>query len=139
MRRSPVSKQVRATKSGARLAVDDRRAERLRLELPLTYAFRQGRSLVRGQTVTTNLSGSGLRFFANQLAVRGSDCRISLRLPSRPQPICFVGRISWCRLARSKSCFEIAVTFSGEDAASSVMFNEYCHFIATQLLAKYLS
>ncbi len=139
MGRSPVSKQVRATKSGARLAVDDRRAERLRLGLPLAYAFRQGRSLVHGQTVTTNLSGSGVRFLANQLAARGSDCRFSLQLPSRPQPVRFVGRISWCRPARSESCFEIAVTFSGEDAASSVMFNEYCHFIATQLLTKYLS
>ncbi len=118
---------------------DERKSERVALALPIRYAYRSGRQMVRGQSVTTDLSGQGVKFLTPLKLFRGSACQIALKIPRRARSLVFEGRVTRCRalMQKPRAQFEIAVSIRPHPDADEAMFGSYCHFIATQLLTRY--
>ena len=120
-------------------AIDERKAERLLLALPLAYAFQRAGDRVVGDTETTNLSGNGIQFLIPKAVEIGTPCQLYLTLPEQTDALSFAGRVVWCHPARGafvEAC-EVGVAFSLQECNRQT-FERYCHFIATQLLMKYL-
>ncbi len=119
--------------------IDGRKAERLPLVLPLAYVFTRAGDRVVGDTETTNLSGSGVQFLTPKTVETGTSCQLYLTLPEQTDALPFAGRVAWCRPAQGPFVeeFEVGVAFSLQECERQT-FEVYCHFIATQLLMKYL-
>jgi hypothetical protein len=145
-----------------RADIDQRTAERLPVTLPLTYTIHDPSGPVEGSTVTSNLSGTGVGFRIPQPVAPASPCRLRLTLPQRTDPLHFTGRVAWCRkiphdpstpppLAgslrispsglHSPQTFEVQVGLAlsmPADAREEPSFATYCHFIASELVKRYL-
>ena len=119
--------------------IDERKAERLALALPVTYAFAHSGNRLIGDTETTNLSGGGVQFLIPTTVEPGTPCQLYLTLPEQSETLSMVGRVVWCRPARHAlvESFEVGISCSSE-GCDRLTFERYCHFVATQLLLKYL-
>jgi len=124
----------------SRVRADKRTAERLRMRLPIKYCIlpTQDRTLI-GRAYTTSLSGRGLSFQVPWRIHRGTACRVIIQLPNSPEALTFEGTVTRCTkpgTAPLNTPFTLALEISHalEDAA----FAQYCHFVATQVLTKYL-
>ena len=119
--------------------MDKRTAERLNLHLPVRYSIFLSDAVLTGRTVTTNLSGRGTIFRVPWRVSPNTDCFVTIQLPQSRESFSFDGRIVRCtrsRMASPRAQFTLAVEISG--GQSDAAFMRYCHFIATQLLARYL-
>lgn len=121
--------------------IDDRKAERLSLALPITYIFETPGQPLRGQTTTMNLGGGGIQFALSTAVPVSTPCQVQLTLPDHSQPLIFPGRVSWCRASEGKTngLFEIGVAWLISDACDAESFARYCHFVASTLLKQYLT
>lgn len=117
--------------------VDERKAERLPLRLPISYTLLLPNEFLRGTTVTTDLSGSGLQFPVPRMVSPQTVCQVDIRLPTQAEPLSFLGRVAWCRQGKRAYC-DVGVALSAFDSYHEGAFAKYCQFIATQLLVKYL-
>ncbi len=141
-----ISETVMEQTDGARrgrpalLFFDRRTAERIPLSLPLTYAFILPGELARGTTTTINLSGWGVQFAIPRMTAPQTACQVTITLPNQSNPLTFVGRVVWCRqaLGKQQDSFEVGVAFVMQAAYGDQAFVRYSHFIAGQLLARYL-
>ena len=126
-----------------RADIDQRTAERLPVTLPLTYTIHDPSGPVEGSTVTSNLSGTGVGFRIPQPVAPASPCRLRLTLPQRTDPLHFTGRVAWCRKIPydSPQTFEVQVGRAlsmPAGAREEPSFATYCHFIASELVKRYL-
>ena len=121
-------------------ALDERTAERLLISLPVTYTMYFEHGQLQGRTSTTNLSGTGIAFFVPWIVPKDVKCHITLTIPPRELPLALTGRIMWCRPAheQDKEQFEVGVSLEGNEAGAEEPFAYFCHFVARQLLDKYL-
>lgn len=122
---------------------DGRRAERLPLAIPVRYRIRLPGRLLQGRGLTMNLSGGGVQFplpFQTKVP-QGSPCELELTIPDSKQPLKFKGAVMRCAARRGSASkgFEIAVTISESGSCDKRVFSKYCYFIASQLVARYLS
>lgn len=139
--RRPPDREAPPTPPNA--AIDQRTAERLPVTLPLTYIIHDPSGLIEGATVTSNLSGTGVGFRIRQPVAPASPCRLRLTLPQRTDPLRFTGRVAWCRKLPQDSpqTFEVQVGLAlstPADAREEPSFATYCHFIASELVKRYL-
>lgn len=120
--------------------VDERKAERLPLHLPVAYTLLLPNEFLRGTIETTDISGSGLQFAVPRMVSPQTVCQIDLRLPDAAEPLSFLGRVAWCRQSqgKQKDLYDIGISLSAFDAYHEGAFARYCQFIATQFLVKYL-
>jgi len=123
------------------LEIDQRRAERLPIKLPIYYIIQGSHDSVSAQTTTLNMSGGGVEFLIPRMVSPMTVCRLTVTLPKQPIPLVFLGHVSWCRQGRGKHKhqYEVGVVFSTPDSCDEPTFACYCHFIAAQLLTKYLT
>ena len=120
-------------------AIDERKAERLALALPVTYAFERAGDRLIGDTETTNVSGGGVQFPIPTAVETGTPCQLYLTLPEQSETLSMSGRVIWCRPARNAlvESFEVGISCSPQ-GCDRLTFERYCHFVAAQLLLKYL-
>ena len=118
--------------------VDERKAERLVLHLPVSYTLLMANEFLRGTAVTTDISGSGLQFPVPRMVSPQTVCQVDIRLPNEEQPLSFLGRVAWCRQSARANQHDIGIALSAFDSYHEGAFAKYCQFIATQLLVKYL-
>lgn len=126
-----------------RADIDQRTAERLPVTLPLTYTIHDPAGSIEGTTVTSNLSGTGVGFRIPQPVAPASPCRLRLTLPQQADPLHFTGRVVWCReiADRPPQAFEVQVGLALSTPAEvreEPSFATYCHFIASELVKRYL-
>jgi hypothetical protein len=121
--------------------IDDRRADRLSLHLPLSYTILLPGELLRGSTKTIDLSGAGLHFLVPRMVTPQTICQIDLHLPDAAEPLSFLARSAWCRQTRGwhRRSFDLGVTLSPADTYGDGTFARYSRFIAGHLLRRYLS
>ena len=121
-------------------ALDERCAERFVLSLPVTYVMSLERGQLQGRTSTTNLSGTGIAFFVPWIVPKDVRCHVRLTIPPREIPLALTGRVVWCRPAhgRDKEQFEVGVSLEVNEVGAEESFAYFCHFVAGQLLGKYL-
>jgi len=119
-------------------AADGRVADRLALRLPLGYKMLGEYPQWQGRTTTTNVSGSGIQFIVPWDIPVETCCEITLSLPTLDAPLAFSGRVIWSRpLHQPAPESEIGVELV-RLSGSEELFTRYCHFIASELLARYL-
>ncbi|MBI3997067.1 MAG: PilZ domain-containing protein [Candidatus Omnitrophica bacterium] len=118
------------------LSVDQRAAERLPLTLTLSYTIRSGDEQITGSSKTMTISGAGIEFSISQMIAVASPCQIVLAMLDRPEPLMLFGQIGWCRQKRGGKDYAVGVTFS--PARNETTFAQYCHFVAAELLKRYL-
>ena len=118
------------------LSVDQRAAERLPLILTLSYTIRSGDEQITGSSKTMTISGAGIEFSISHMIAATSPCQIVLTMPYRPEPLMLFGQIGWCRQRRGGKDYAVGVTFS--PARNETTFAQYCHFVAAELLKRYL-
>ena len=128
--------------SGRAPAFDERTAERIPLELPLTYMLMEssGEKRCEGVTKSLNVSGGGVQFIIPSMVSPHTTCHILLTLPDNAEPLSFSGEVRWCRQrpgAAQGTC-EVGVAFSSPCSYTDATFIRYSHFIATLLVARYL-
>ncbi len=118
-----------------------RRAERLAITLQLRYHITLVEYRLDGVSQTTNVSSGGVQFAVSQMVAPASRCDLALILDNPSDPIRFQGHVAWCRQTSSKpfSHYEIGVTFATPESGDDQAFARYCRFIASQLLAQYLT
>ena len=121
-------------------AIDQRKAGRLALHLKVHYTLLLPGRLLRGESVTTNLSGTGVQFLIPRIVSPQTVCQINLSLPDREEPLAFLGRVAWCAQASGKrrDRYDVGIALSAFDSYHEGAFAQYCFFLADQLLAKYL-
>ena len=121
--------------------IDDRKAERLAVALPITYAFDYPGHDVRGQTTTLNVSGGGIHFAVPTTVPVATPCQVQLTLPDDRAPLAFLGRVSWCRPGEgaTNGRFEVGVAWLISDGCDADAFAKYCHFVAAALLKQYFT
>ena len=119
--------------------IDERKAERIALALPVAYALEHPSGRVVGDTETTNLSGGGVQFLIPKKVKAPTPCHVFLTVPEQSEALSFAGFVSWCRPVQGHSVegFEVGVAFA-QGGCDAETFERYCHFIAAQLLLKYL-
>ena len=118
--------------------IDERKSDRLALSLPIEYAILLSGQLLRGRTVTWNISGGGVAFSVPQMISPQTVCQVSLTLPDQPEPLAFLARVAWCRQGNHREQCEVGVALSAFDSYHEGAFRQYSHFIASQLLKKHL-
>jgi len=120
--------------------IDARKAQRISIRLPMTYTLQLSGQLICGQSKTINVSGLGAQFTISEMVSPQTLCSINLSLPNDSVPLYIVGHVMWCRkvLKCRKDKFEVGIGFSMLDAYDEDTFSRYCHFLASQLLVKYL-
>lgn len=120
--------------------IDDRKAERLPLRLPLSFTILLPGELLRGTTSTLDVSGRGLHFLVPRMVTPQTICQIDLSLPGEEAPLSFLGRSAWCRQARGRHrrSFDLGVAVSSADTYRDGAFARYCRFIAGALLRRHL-
>jgi len=122
--------------------LDQRKAERLPLTLPLTYRIDSPTGTLEGHTNTIDIGGGGVRFLVPKMLTSHSICYIVLLLPNQQEPLSLMGKVAWCRQKQGfrstrTTSFEVGVAFT-LSTSSDETFVRYCHFIAAQLLMKHL-
>ena len=120
------------------LSVDQRTAERLPLALTLSYTIRCGSDQITGSGKTITVSGAGVEFSTPQMIAATSPCQITLTMPDRPEPLVLFGQIGWCRQRRGARSGSYAVGATFSPVRNEATFAQYCHFIAAELLKRYL-
>ena len=122
------------------LGIDDRKAERLSISLPVHYCMQIATGQLQGRSLTTDLSGSGIKFSVPWMVPKGVRCNLNLVLPKQSEPILLTGEVIWCRphADRHAEQFEVGVALSVTEESDETAFAHYCHFVASQLLKKYL-
>lgn len=144
--RSRVGFNGRHNRSNARhreivdLSIDERLAERLTIEIPLTYVIALSNGQLQGRTMTINLSGTGVQFPIPWMVPKSIPCHLTLALPTRTEPLMLTGLVVWCRPGsnRNREAFEVGISLEDPSSGSEEAFAQYCHFVATQLLQRYL-
>ncbi|PIQ84724.1 MAG: hypothetical protein COV75_00740 [Candidatus Omnitrophica bacterium CG11_big_fil_rev_8_21_14_0_20_63_9] len=119
--------------------VDQRTAERLPLAVPMNYVVKLPGGELSGRTKTTNISGGGVELICAEMMSPPSACQVVLHLSDGREPLALEGQISWCRQSpRQRRRFEVGITFLSPTNSDDERFARYCHFIATELLKRYL-
>lgn len=120
--------------------LDQRSSERLPIALPLMFLFEgsaEGKTL-HGRSATTDLSGRGLQFLIPWQIPAQTRCQITVDLPHAGTRVQFVGSVSWCQAVQAAGDrYEVGVAIEPADGQDDG-FESYCHFIASQLLARAL-
>ena len=122
-------------------SIDERLAERLALEIPLTYMMMLSNGQLQGRTVTINVSGTGVHFPIPWMVPKAIPCHLTLVIPTHQEPLRLAGLVAWCRPGtnRNREAFEVGISFDHPTSDTDTAFAQYCHFVATQLLQRYLS
>ena len=120
--------------------VDERTADRLPLTLLLSYTLETPGGPLKGKTTTLNLSGKGLAFAVAAPVRLKTRCQMSLSLPGQARPLPLHARVVDCvpRPGKGGKEFQIGVAIAMDELSKRAAFEEYCRFIAGELLKKYL-
>jgi hypothetical protein len=89
------------------LLLKERRAEkRLQVNLPVSYSYDIDNDTISGSSSTTNLSDSGLSFYADLPLKEGSDIRIHLNhIWDEPKQ----STVKWC--VKQHNQYKIGISF----------------------------
>lgn len=122
------------------LFIDERKAERLPISLPVRYRISLIDRCLEGQTQTVDLSSGGVQIAIKEMVSPGTACQIALTLPAEPEALSFEGHIAWCRVARgvARERYEAGIAFAAPSSYTDPGVARLSRFIAVSLLTRHL-
>ncbi|MCH8218887.1 MAG: PilZ domain-containing protein, partial [Planctomycetes bacterium] len=73
----------------------DERRQFVRLDTRLDVSYTYLPTANQQQSVTKDIGGGGICFFANEVLKPGDRLQVSMKLPGREQPVNFIGEVIW--------------------------------------------
>ena len=109
----------------------DERRQFIRLGLRMNVSYQLLGTKKSGESLTKDISGGGVRFFAEHLLEPGTQVACTVRLPDRREPIRFRGEVVWARTGRAgdktliAGASEIGVRFVEIDPKDQALLVQY--------------
>ena len=73
----------------------DEQRQFVRLDTRLEVNYTRLPSAKSAETITKNIGGGGICFFANEVLKTGDQLQVSMKLPDREQPVHCTGEVIW--------------------------------------------
>ncbi len=116
------------------MAAERRQFVRCPLRLNTSYTILGTKKL--GKSLTTNISGGGIRFVAEHTLAQGTRIDVVMRLPERHEPVRFLGEVVWSEPARQGDkalqgyATEVGVRFQKIDPKDLAFLTQYAALYA---------
>lgn len=111
------------------MAAERRQFVRCPMRLNTSYTILGTKKL--GKSLTTNISGGGIRFVAEHALAKGTRLDVVMRLPERHEPVRFLGEVVWSEPARQADralqgyATEVGVQFREIDPKDLAFLSQY--------------